>query len=109
MEVKALQQILTQFRQMQETLQRQIDAVRVEASAGGGMVVVRMNGQKEVTDVRIDAEVFASKDQEMLQDLVRAAINEANRRVDEALADQMRNIAGGLPGFTNLLKMPGLF
>lgn len=109
MEVKALQQMLTQFRQMQETLQRQIDAVQVEASAGGGMVVVRMNGQKEVTDVRIDAEVFASKDQEMLQDLVRAAINEANRRVDEALADQMRNIAGGLPGFTNLLKMPGLF
>jgi DNA-binding YbaB/EbfC family protein len=109
MEVKALQQMLTQFRQMQETLQRQIDAVQVEASAGGGMVVVRMNGQKVVTDVRIEPEVFASKDQEMLQDLVRAAVNEAGRRVDEALADQMKNLAGGIPGFSNLLKMPGLF
>ncbi|HEV2387224.1 MAG TPA: YbaB/EbfC family nucleoid-associated protein [Candidatus Acidoferrales bacterium] len=109
MEIKALQQILTQFRQMQETLQHQIDLVNVEASAGGGMVVVKMNGQKTVTDLRIDPEIFASKDQDMLQDLVRAAVNEASRRVDEALAAQMRNLAGGLPGFSSLLKVPGLF
>lgn len=109
MELKALQQVLTQVRQMQETLQHQIDAVRVEASAGGGMVVVKMNGQKMVTDVKIEPEVFASKDQEMLQDLVRAAVNEASRRVDEALADQVKSLAGGMPGFSSLLKMPGLF
>ncbi len=108
MEVKALQQILSQFRQMQESLQKQVDAVHVEASAGGGMVTVKMNGQKQVTQVRVDPEVFASKDQEMLQDLIVAAINEANRRVDEELANQMKNLAGGLPGIAGL-KIPGLF
>ena len=54
MEVKALQQLLSQFRQMQENLQKQVDNVSVEASAGGGMVVVKMNGQKQITDVRIE-------------------------------------------------------
>jgi DNA-binding protein YbaB len=58
MEVKALQQLLSQFRQMQESLQKQVDNVNVEASAGGGMVVIKMNGQKQVTDVRIEQEVF---------------------------------------------------
>lgn len=109
MEVKALQQMLTQFRQMQETIQRQIDAVQVEASAGGGMVVVKMNGQKLVTDVKIEPDIFASKDTEMLQELIRSAVNDANRRVDEMLADQMKSLAGGLPGVSNLLKIPGLF
>jgi DNA-binding YbaB/EbfC family protein len=109
MEVKALQQMLTQFRQMQENLQHQIDSVQVEASSGGGMVVVKMNGQKVITEVRIEPEVFAAKDQEMLQELVRAAVNEAGRRVDEALSDQMKSLAGGLPGVGNLLKIPGLF
>jgi len=109
MEVKALQQMLTQFRQMQETIQRQIDSVQVEASAGGGMVVVKMNGQKLVTEVRIEPEVFTAKDPEMLQELIRAAVNEASRRVDDALADQMKSLAGGMPGAGNLLKIPGLF
>jgi len=58
--------------------------------------------------VRIDPEVFAGKDQEMLQDLVRAAVNEASRRVDEELTSQMKNVAGGLPGLAGL-KIPGLF
>ena len=108
MEVKALQQMLSQFRQIQENLQKQVEAVHVEASAGGGMVTVKMNGQKQVTQVRIDPEVFASKDQEMLQDLIAAAVNEASRRVDEELANQMKNLAGGLPGIAGL-KIPGLF
>ncbi len=108
MEVKALQQMLSQFRQMQENLQKQVDAVHVEASAGGGMVSVKMNGQKQVTQVRIDPEVFASKDQEMLQDLILAAVNEATRRVDEELANQVKSLTGGLPGIAGL-KIPGLF
>ena len=58
MEVKALQQMLSQFRQIQENLQKQVDAMHVEASAGGGMVVVKMNGQKQVTEVRIEPEIF---------------------------------------------------
>ena len=108
MEVKALQQILTQFRQMQEGLQKQVETVQVEASAGGGMVNVKMNGQKQVTEIRIDPEIFAGKDQELLQDLMLAAVNEAGRRVDEELTNQMKNLAGGIPGMAGL-KIPGLF
>jgi DNA-binding protein YbaB len=59
-------------------------------------------------DLRIEPEVFASKDQEMLQDLVRAAVNEASRRVDEELASQMKNLAGNIPGISGM-KIPGLF
>ena len=108
MEVKALQQMLSQFRQVQETLEKQIDELVVEASAGGGMVSVKMNGQKQLTEVHIDPEVFAGKDQELMQDLVRAAVNEASRRVDEELTNQMKNLTGGIPGMAGL-KIPGLF
>jgi len=108
MEVNALQQMLSKFRQLQDDLQRQVNSVNVEASAGGGMVNVKMNGQKQIVEIRIKPEVFAGKDQEMLQDLVRAAVNEASRRVDEELASQMKNIAGNVPGLSGL-KIPGLF
>ena len=108
MEVKALQQMLSQFRQMQESLQKQVEQLHVEASAGGGMVTVKMNGQKQVTELRIEPEVFKGKDAEMLQDLIVAAVNEASRRVDEELADQLRNLTGGLPGLAGM-KIPGLF
>jgi DNA-binding YbaB/EbfC family protein len=108
MDVKALQQMLGQFRQMQESLEQQVREIRVEASAGGGMVTVKMDGQKRVTEVRIDPEVFRGKDQEMMQDLVQAAVNEASRRVDEELQSQLKGLAGGLPGIAGL-KIPGLF
>jgi DNA-binding YbaB/EbfC family protein len=108
MEVKAIQQLLSQFRQVQENLQKQVDAVNVEASAGGGMVVVKMNGQKQITELKIEPEVFAGKDAELLQDLVRSAVNEASRRVDDELATQMKGMAGGLSGMAGL-KIPGLF
>jgi nucleoid-associated protein EbfC len=72
------------------------------------MVSVKMNGQKVLTEVRIEPDTFKSKDQEMLQELVLAAVNEASRRVDEELSKQMRDIAGGLPGVMGL-KIPGLF
>ena len=108
MEVGAIQQMLSRLGKLQEDLQRQVNSVTVEASAGGGMVSVKMNGQKQVVDVKIEPDVFAGKDQEMLQDLVRAAVNEASRRVDEELASQMRNLAGGIPGIAGL-KIPGLF
>jgi len=107
MEVKALQQMLAQFRQAQEKLEKQIDEISVEASAGGGMVTVKMNGQKRLTDVRIEPEIFKGKDQEMLQELILAAVNEANRRVDEELSKQVKDVVG-MPGITGL-KIPGLF
>jgi DNA-binding YbaB/EbfC family protein len=108
MEVKALQQLLTQFHQMQENLQKQVESVHVEAAAGGGMVTIKMNGQKQVTELRIEPEIFAGKDVELLQDLIRAAVNDAGRRVDEELANQVKGMAGGLPGIAGL-KIPGLF
>jgi nucleoid-associated protein EbfC len=108
MEVKALQQMLTQFRQVQERLEKQIDELNIEASAGGGMVTVRMNGQKQLTEVRIEPEIFAGKDQEMLQDLFRAAVNDASRRVDEELSKQVRDMTGGVPGLAGI-KIPGMF
>jgi DNA-binding YbaB/EbfC family protein len=108
MEVNAIQQMLSRLRQVQEDLQQQVNAVAVEASAGGGMVTVKMNGQKQIVDLRIEPEVFAGKDQEMLQDLIRAAVNEASRRVDEELTNQMKNLAGGIPGIAGM-KIPGLF
>jgi hypothetical protein len=107
MEVKALQQMLTQFRQVQEKLEKQMVELAIEASAGGGMVSVKMNGQKQLTEVRIEPDVFKSKDQEMLQELIMAAVNEATRRVDEELSKQVKDLAG-MPGFMGM-KIPGLF
>jgi len=108
MEPKALQQMLAQFRQVQEKLEKQIDELAVEASAGGGMVTVKMNGQKQLTEVRIEPEIFKSKDQEMLQELILSAVNDATRRVDEELSKQVQNLAGGMPTIMGL-KIPGLF
>jgi DNA-binding YbaB/EbfC family protein len=105
MEVKALQQMLAQFRQVQERLEQQMNEIRVEASAGGGMVTLVMNGQKQVTEVRIEPEVFEGRDREMLEELIRAAVNDATRRVDEQLAVQMKDLTTGIPG----LKIPGMF
>ena len=100
--LQQMQQMLKQVQQFQEQLQKQLDELVVEASAGGGMVSVKMNGQKQLHELRIDPEVFASQDLELLQDLIVAAFNEAARRVDEQLASQMGGLAGGLniPGLT---------
>jgi DNA-binding YbaB/EbfC family protein len=97
-----MQQIMQQVQQLQEQLQKQLSELVVETSAGGGMVAVKMDGQKQLISVHIDPEVFASKDAEMLQDLVLAAINEATRKVDEQMASRVGNLAGGMniPGLT---------
>ena len=97
-----LQQLMKQAQQMQEKLQKQMEATVVDATAGGGMVAVKMNGQKQLLSIQIDPEVFTSGDKDMLQDLIVAAVNEGIRKVDEALAGQLGGLAGGL-------KIPGLF
>jgi DNA-binding YbaB/EbfC family protein len=99
--LQQMQQILRQIQQMQEQFQKQLDDLVVEASAGGGMVTVRMNGQKQLVAVQIDRELFASADMEMLQNLVMAAVNEANRKIDDQLASRVGNLASGL-------NLPGL-
>jgi len=108
MDVNAIQQMLARFRQQWEDVQQQVNSVNVEASAGGGMVTVKMNGQKQIVSLHVEPEVFAGKDAELLQDLVRAAVNEAGRRVDEELANQMKSLTAGMPGMAGL-KIPGLF
>jgi DNA-binding YbaB/EbfC family protein len=97
-----MQQMMKQAQKMQEQLQKQMDATVVEATAGGGMVSLKMNGNKQLISIQIDPEVFASADKEMLQDLIVAAVNESVRKVDEALSGQ-------LGGLTSGLKIPGMF
>lgn len=96
-----IQQMMQQAQQMQDRLQKQMNNLRVEASAGGGMVTVVMNGQKHVQRVQIDPACVSKEDVEMLQDLILAAINDAVRKVDEELQNQMGGLLGGL-------KIPGL-
>ncbi len=98
-----MQKMFGQVKQMQEQLQRRLESLTVEASAGGGMVTVKMNGQKQVLEVRIEPEVLA--DREMLQDMVAAAVNEAGRKVDAEMQTELANMAGGLAW----TKLPGLF
>lgn len=102
MDMKNMQQLMQQAQKMQEQLQKQMAETTVEASAGGGMVSVKMNGNKQVLSVTIDPEVMSGGDLEMLQDLLRAAFNEANKRADDAMASN-------LGGLTSGLKIPGLF
>ena len=97
-----IQQMMKQAQEMQERLQRELAATEVEATAGGGMVTVVMNGQKQIRRVAIDPEVVNADDVEMLQDLIVAAINDAQRKVDETVAGKMGGLMGGLriPGLT---------
>ena len=96
-----IQKMMQQAQQMQEQLQKQMGDMRIEATAGGGMVSVTVNGHKQVLKVKIDPEVVSKDDVEMLQDLIVAAIGDAHRKVDEALATQMQGMMGGL-------RIPGL-
>ena len=94
--------VMQQAKQMQERMQKQMAEMRVEASAGGGMVTVVVNGTKQLQSLRIDPEVVSRDDVEMLQDLILAAVNDAHRKVDEQLGQSMSGLLGGL-------KLPGLF
>jgi DNA-binding YbaB/EbfC family protein len=97
-----VQAMMQQAKQMQERLQKQMAEMRAEASAGGGMVTVVVTGTKQLQSIRIDPEVVAKEDVEMLQDLIVAAINDAHRKIDEELGRTMGGLMGGL-------KIPGLF
>jgi len=89
-----MQAIMKQAQQMQQQMQERVAAIRVEASTGGGMVSVKMDGQKRVLEVKIDPE--AAGDVEMLQDMVLAAVNEAGKRVDEESQSIMGGMLGGM-------------
>jgi hypothetical protein len=89
-----MQSVMKQAQQMQQRLQEEIAAIRVEASAGGGMVSVKMDGQKRLLDVKIDPEVAG--DVEMLQDLILAASNEAFKKAEAESQQKMSGMLGGL-------------
>ena len=89
-----MQAMMKQAQQMQQRMQEEIEQIRVEASAGGGMVTVKMDGQKRVLGVTIDPE--AAGDVEMLQDMVMAAFNEAHKKVEEQTQQKMGGMLGGM-------------
>jgi len=96
-----IQAMMKQAQEMQERLTKQMADMRVEASAGGGMVTVVMSGTKQIKSMTIDPDVVSKDEIEMLQDLIVAAVNDAGRKVDEQLGQTMSGLMGGL-------KIPGL-
>jgi len=102
--VKGLGNILKQAKEMHSKiaqLQEEMANKTVEASAGGGMVTIVMNGKQQVLSIRIDPEVVNREDVDMLQDLMGAAVNEAIRKSQEMMTEEMKKITGGL-------SIPGL-
>ena len=93
--------LMRQAKDLQERMQQQMAATRVEATAGGGMVSVVVNGAKQLESITIDPSVVSKDDVEMLQDMIVAAVNDAHRKVDEQLGSSMSGLLGGL-------KLPGL-
>jgi DNA-binding YbaB/EbfC family protein len=91
-----IQQMMEQAKQMQEDMQREMQKIRVTASAGGGVINVAMNGAKELLELKIDPEAVKGGDVEMLQDLIIAAVNEASRKADEAMKGQLGTKLGGM-------------
>ncbi len=95
-------QLMKQVQQMQAQMQQKMADLRVEGSAGGGMVKATMNGSKDLLAVAIEKEAVDPSDVEMLQDLVVAAVNEASRKVDEEMQSSLGAMTGGM-------KIPGMF
>jgi DNA-binding YbaB/EbfC family protein len=94
-------ELMRQARDLQERMQQQMATTRVEASAGGGMVTVVVNGAKQLQSITLDPTAVSKDDVEMLQDLIVAAVNDAQRKVDEQLGQSLSGLMGGL-------KIPGL-
>lgn len=101
MDPKQIQEMMTRAQEMQQQMQQKMRETQVEASAGGGAVLVRMNGEKQVLSIKIEKD--AVSDVEMLQDLVMAAMNEAVRKIDAAVQSQLGGLLGGMG------LPPGLF
>jgi DNA-binding YbaB/EbfC family protein len=97
-----IQNMMKQAQQMQDRLQKQMQELRVEATAGGGMVTVVINGAKQIQSLKIDPEAVSKEDVEMLQDLILAALNDAQRKAEDEIQKQMGGMMGGL-------KIPGMF
>ena len=97
-----LQKMLKSAKEMQDRLQGELSALRVEGSSGGGMVTVVLDGHKALLSIRMEPEVVSKDEVEMLQDLIVAAFNDGAAKVDGALAEKLGGLGAGL-------KIPGLF
>lgn len=97
-----LQKMLKQAQEMQAKFQQQLGEMRVEGSSGGGMVVVTVDGTKNLISIKIDPEVVDKDDVDMLQDLIAAAFNDAGTKVDEEVSQKLGSMGAGM-------KIPGLF
>jgi DNA-binding YbaB/EbfC family protein len=105
-----LNQMMKQVQQMQAEMakaQEELKSATVEASAGGGMVTVKMSGELELLELKIDPEAVDPEDVDLLQDMVQAAVNEAIRSAQELAASKMGQATGGLGGLGDL-GLPGL-
>lgn len=94
-----MQQLLKQAQKMQEQMQKDREELEMsvfDASSGGGMVEVKMNGKRELVAIMIKPEVVDPDDIEMLEDLIKAAINDANKQIDKKTAEIMPNVPGGM-------------
>ncbi|MBL4933711.1 MULTISPECIES: YbaB/EbfC family nucleoid-associated protein [Clostridium] len=90
------------LQQQMEEMQKELEVAEFEATVGGGAVLVKVNGKKEVTHIEIKPEVVDPDDVEMLQDLVLSAVNQAMKKADEETSSKMGKLTGGM-------NMPGLF
>lgn len=97
-----LQKMIKQAKEMQDNLQKQLAEMRIEGSSGGGMVIVTLDGSKNLISVKLDPEVVDKDDVEMLQDLIAAAFHDASAKVDEEVSQKVGALGAGL-------KIPGLF
>ena len=96
-----IQKMMQQAQQMQEKMQRQMNETVIEASAGGGMVSVKVNGAKQVLGITIDPEAVSKDDVEVLQEMILAAIQDAQQKADDRMNNAMSGMLGGL-------KLPGM-
>jgi nucleoid-associated protein EbfC len=107
--LKDLSDIMRQAQEMQTKLaeaQRKMDELTAEGSSGGGMVSVRLKGKGELDALKIDPSLLSPSEVEMLEDLLKAAHADARRKLDEAMADAMRQATGGLGGMLPGFKLP---
>jgi len=95
-----IQAMMKQAQQMQEKMAKEMEEMRIQASAGGGVVTVEMKGNHEITSLKIEPEIVKEGDVEMLQDMIVAALNEANRKCDEAMKGKLGSMLP--PGLGNL-------
>jgi DNA-binding YbaB/EbfC family protein len=105
-DMSKMKEMMGQAKQMQEQMEKKLAATVVEASSGGGVVTVKMNGKKEVLRIKIEPTAIGSTagDLELLEDLIAAAVNEAGRRADEAMKSSVAGMMSGL----GLPDLPGL-